>query len=112
MLKAKHLHLNFTGYARSGLLIDDNLNGATGGTGPYMTAAGALGGAVGRLGGVEDDNYVEVVLDHNIQQDDGSWSKYRVMLADSTETNNEWTADDSKLNVRQVFAELGWPGVI
>ena len=95
----------FHGYARSGLLINDDLNGASG-TGPYMTAAGALGGAVGRLG-IEDDNYVEVILDHNISQDDGSWSKYRVMIADSTETNNEWTADDSKLNVRQIFAELG-----
>ena len=61
---------------------------------------------MGRLG-VEDDNYVEVVLDHNIYKDDGSWAKYRVMLADSTETNNEWTASESQLNVRQVFAELG-----
>jgi sucrose porin len=95
----------FHGYARAGLLINDDLNGATG-TGPYMTAAGALGGAVGRLG-VEDDNYVEIVLDHNTYNEDGSWAKYRVMLADSTETNNEWTADDSKLNVRQIFAELG-----
>lgn len=95
----------FHGYARAGLLIDDNLNGATG-TGPYMTAAGALGGAVGRLG-IEDDNYVEVILDHNIYKDDGSWSKYRVMLADSTETNNEWTASESNLNVRQIYAELG-----
>jgi len=95
----------FHGYARAGLLMNDNLNGATG-TGPYMTAAGALGGPVGRLG-IEDDNYVETVLDHKSQNEDGSWSKYRIMLADSVETNNEWTSDDSKLNVRQVFAEIG-----
>ncbi len=95
----------FHGYARSGLLMDDNLNGATG-TGPYMTAAGALGGAVGRLG-LEDDHYVEVVLDHKSQKEDGSWSKYRIMLADSVETNNEWTGAESQLNVRQVFAEIG-----
>ncbi|MGF1757669.1 carbohydrate porin [Photobacterium sagamiensis] len=104
--ESKASAFEFHGYARAGLLIDDNLNGESAITGPYMTAAGALGGAVGRLG-VEDDNYVEVILDHNISQDDGSWSKYRVMLADSTETNNEWTSDDSTLNVRQIFAELG-----
>lgn len=103
--ESKASAFEFHGYARAGLLIDDNLNGATG-VGPYMTAAGALGGAVGRLG-IEDDNYVEVVLDHNINQEDGSWSKYRIMLADSVETNNEWTAADSQLNVRQAFAELG-----
>ncbi len=40
----------FHGYARSGLLINDDLNGAVG-TGPYMTAAGAIGAPVGRLGG-------------------------------------------------------------
>ncbi|MGB5446268.1 MAG: carbohydrate porin, partial [Psychromonas sp.] len=95
----------FHGYARSGLLMNDNLNGATG-TGPGMTAAGALGGHVGRLG-LEDDHYVETVLDHNSKKEDGSWFKYRVMLADSTETNNEWTASDSQLNVRQAFAEMG-----
>lgn len=95
----------FHGYARAGLLMNDNLNGATG-TGPYMTAAGTLGGAVGRLG-LEDDNYVETVLDHKSHHDDGSWSKYRIMLADSVETNNEWTGAESQLNVRQVFAEIG-----
>jgi len=95
----------FHGYARAGLLINDSLNGATG-SGPYMTAAGALGGAVGRLG-IEDDTYVETVLDHNSTSADGSWSKYRIMLADSVETSNEWTADDSTLNVRQAYAELG-----
>ncbi|WP_028865990.1 carbohydrate porin [Psychromonas aquimarina] len=95
----------FHGYARAGLLMNDNLNGATG-TGPYMTAAGSLGGAVGRLG-LEDDNYVETVLDHKSQKEDGSWSKYRIMLADSVETNNEWTGSESQLNVRQVYAEIG-----
>ena len=94
----------FHGYARSGLLINDDLNGATG-TGPYMTAAGAIGAPIGRLG-VEDDHYVEANLIHKRFADDGSSALFRIMLADSTETNNEWTASESQLNVRQVYSEL------
>ncbi len=94
----------FHGYARSGLLINDNLNGATG-TGPYMTAAGALGAPVGRLG-LEDDTYVEANLIHKRTLDDGSSALFRIMLADSVETSNDWTADDSTLNVRQAYSEL------
>lgn len=94
----------FHGYARSGLLINDDLNGATG-TGPYMTAAGAIGAPIGRLG-VEDDHYVEANLIHKRFADDGSSALFRIMLADSTETNNEWTASDSQLNVRQLYSEL------
>lgn len=94
----------FHGYARAGLLINDNFNGAVG-TGPYMTAAGALGAPVGRLG-LEDDNYLEANLIHNRMMDDGSKARFHIMLADGVETNNEWTADDSQLNVRQVYAEL------
>ncbi|CDT28069.1 Sucrose porin [Vibrio coralliirubri] len=94
----------FHGYARSGLLINDDLNGATG-TGPYMTAAGAIGAPIGRLG-VEDDHYVEANLIHKRFVDDGSSALFRIMLADSTETNNEWTASESQLNVRQVYSEL------
>ncbi|PMH43262.1 porin [Vibrio sp. 10N.286.49.B3] len=96
----------FHGYARSGLLIDNNLNGASVVSGPYMTPAGTLGGAIGRLG-VEDDHYVEMYLDHLTKKDNGSWSKYRVLLADGTETNNDWTSDETSLNVRQVYAEIG-----
>ena len=29
------------------------------------------------------------------------------MLADGVETSNDWTASDSSLNTRQVFAEIG-----
>ncbi len=94
----------FHGYARSGLLTNDSLNGATG-TGPYMTAAGDLGAPVGRLG-LEDDHYVEANLIHNRVAEDGSKSYYKIMLADSVETNNEWTATDSQLNVRQLYTEL------
>ncbi|MCG3722566.1 carbohydrate porin [Vibrio cincinnatiensis] len=94
----------FHGYARAGLLTNDDLNGATG-TGPYMTAAGSLGAPIGRLG-LEADKYLEANLIHNRVLDDGSKARFHIMLADSVETNNEWTADDSQLNVRQVYAEL------
>ncbi|MDF2153530.1 carbohydrate porin [Vibrio sp. CAU 1672] len=94
----------FHGYARAGLLINDDLNGATG-TGPYMTSAGALGAPVGRLG-LEDDHYVEANLIHNRKLEDGSSARFHIMLADSVETNNEWTASESQLNVRQVYSEL------
>ncbi len=70
-----------------------------------MTAAGAIGAPIGRLG-VEDDHYVEANLIHKRFADDGSSALFRIMLADSTETNNEWTASESQLNVRQVYAEL------
>lgn len=94
----------FHGYARAGILINDDLNGATG-TGPYMTAAGAIGAPVGRLG-LEDDNYLEANLIHNRYMDDGSSARFHIMLADSVESSNDWTAGDSQLNVRQVYAEL------
>ena len=38
---------------------------------------------------------------------DGSWARYKLMLADGVETSNDWTASDSSLNTRQVFAEIG-----
>ena len=96
---------SFHGYARAGFLTDDtghNVNGV----GPYMTPAGALGGPIGRLG-VEPDKYVEAVFDSKITHESGAYSKYRLMIADGVLTNNDWTADDSNLNVRQVYAELG-----
>ena len=94
----------FHGYARSGLLMNNHLNGETG-TGPYMTAAGGLGAPVGRLG-IEGDNYLEASLIHNKVLENGSKARFHFMLADSVESNNEWTADDTKLNVRQVYSEL------
>lgn len=39
--------------------------------------------------------------------EDGSWARYKLMLADGVETSNDWTASDSSLNTRQVFAEIG-----
>ncbi len=96
--------LEFHGYARSGLLINDKASGSQGG--PYLTPAGSVGGAVGRLGN-EDDTYMELNLEHKGRLDNGTTTRYKIMLADSQESSNDWTASTSSLNVRQVFAELG-----
>lgn len=95
----------FKGYARAGFLTDEESHGVKG-VGPYMTPAGNLGGPIGRLG-VEPDKYVEAVFDSKITHESGAYSKYRLMIADGVLTNNDWTADDSDLNVRQLFTELG-----
>ncbi|MCM2131171.1 carbohydrate porin [Larsenimonas rhizosphaerae] len=98
------LGLSLNGYARAGLLFNDDFTGTEGG--PYVTPAGSVGGPVGRLGN-EDDNYVEVVLEHRAKYDNGATSLYKVMLADGVENSNDWTGGDNSLNVRQVFAEFG-----
>ncbi|MFC0710911.1 carbohydrate porin [Azorhizophilus paspali] len=93
---------SFTGYARSGTLTD---GAGAGRGGPYMTPAGSVGGAVGRLGN-EPDTYVELQFSKESQADNGTRSKYTVMLADGVETPNDWTASNSSLNVRKAYAEL------
>jgi sucrose porin len=50
---------------------------------------------------------VEAVFDSKITHESGAYSKYRLMIADGVVTNNDWTAEDSQLNVRQLFSELG-----
>ena len=94
---------SFNGYARSGLLVDEGLGGGRGG--PYTTPAGSVGGAVGRLGN-EDDTYMRIDLSKEIHAQNGTRSKFTVSIADGVESSNDWTADESKLNVRQVFATL------
>jgi sucrose porin len=104
-VKSTDPKFSFHGYARSGFLTDDtrhNINGVD----PYMTPAGRLGGPIGRLG-VEPDKYLELIFDSKLNHKNGAYSKYRVMIADGVNTNNDWTADDSNLNVRQIFTELG-----
>lgn len=92
----------FGGYARSGIVT--NGSGAGHG-GPYVTPAGSVGGAVGRLGN-EVDTYVEAKFSKESQASNGTHSKYTLMLADGLETPNDWTAAQSQLNVRQAYAEL------
>ena len=93
---------SFGGYARSGIM--SNGSGAGHG-GPYLTPAGSVGGAVGRLGN-EVDTYMEAKFSKAMQSENGTRSNYRLMLADGLETPNDWTANESSLNVRQVYAEL------
>lgn len=91
-------------YARAGTMTSGGGRGSTGG--PYLTPAGATGGAVGRLGN-EDDKYVEFKFSKKTVMDDGSWWRFFGMIADGTETNNDWTASSTSLNVRQLYSEIG-----
>lgn len=97
--------LEFHAYARSGFIIDESGNGLTG-TGPFMTPTGFFGGPIGRLG-TETDTYVEAKIDYYQNHDNGGYSRYRFMFADGVHSNNDWTASDSSLNVREVYTELG-----
>lgn len=76
------------------------------GSGPYITPAARLGGAVGRLG-LETDTYVEAKMAKRFQTADGTTGVFHFMLADGTNSNNDWTAGENGVNVRHVFAELG-----
>ncbi|MBF8223083.1 carbohydrate porin [Halomonas sp. 328] len=93
---------SFNAYARSGLLLGEDRKSIPGG--PYVTPAGSVGGAVGRLGN-ESDTYAEAILNYRMQFDNGARAHYRTMLASGTTTSNDWD-DDSNLNVRQVYAEF------
>ncbi|SIR41190.1 sucrose porin [Aeromonas sp. RU39B] len=94
----------FHGYARSGLLVSGKGSGGKGGA--YSTPAGSVGSPVGRLGN-EDDTYMEANLLKTQTFDDGSFARYKLMLADGVETSNDWTVSSSALNTRQVYTELG-----
>ncbi len=94
---------SFNVYARSGLLLGEDRKSIDGG--PYITPAGPLGGAVGRLGN-EPDTYSEAVLNYRMQFDNGAKARYTTMLAAGTTSSNDWVGDDTNLNVRQVYAEF------
>lgn len=94
---------SFNTYARSGLLLNEDLKSAPGG--PYLTPAGSVGGAVGRLGN-EPDTYLEAILNYRQEAENGTKSHYRLMIADSTTSSNDWTANDGAVNVRQAYVEL------
>lgn len=95
----------FGAYARSGTLSGSDMFTVEG-VGPYITPAARLGGAVGRLG-LETDTYVEAKLAKRFQAADGTTGVFHFMLADGTNSNNDWTAGENGLNVRHVYAELG-----
>ncbi len=94
---------SFNTYARSGLLLNNEGKSAPGG--PYLTPAGLVGGAVGRLGN-EPDTYLEAILNYKSVADNGTRAHYRLMIADSTTSSNDWTSDDGALNVRQAYVEF------
>ncbi|OBX35857.1 sucrose porin precursor [Halomonas elongata] len=94
---------SFNAYARSGLLLGDDGKSLPGG--PYVTPAGTVGGAVGRLGN-EPDTYVHAKLNHRHTYDNGAQQRFQISFADSVETSNDWTSNESQLNVRQLFVEL------
>lgn len=95
----------FGAYARSGTLSGSD-QFTVEGVGPYITPAARLGGAVGRLG-LESDTYVEAKMARRFQTADGTTGVFHFMLADGTNSNNDWTAGENGVNVRHVFAELG-----
>lgn len=94
--------LTFSAYARSGIMTDGK---GAGRGGPYLTPAGSVGGAIGRLGN-EVDTYMEAKVSKEDRASNGTGSRYALMLADGLETPNDWTAAESALNVRQAYAEL------
>ncbi|WP_077531127.1 carbohydrate porin [Vreelandella utahensis] len=94
---------SFSTYARSGLLLNSNGKSAPGG--PFLTPAGSVGGAVGRLGN-EPDTYLESIFNYKDVADNGTRSLYRLMIADASTSSNDWTADDGALNVRQAYVEF------
>ncbi|UYG06967.1 carbohydrate porin [Halomonas sp. M4R1S46] len=94
---------SFGAYARSGLLIGDDHKSIPGG--PGVTPAGPLGGNVGRLGN-EPDTYAEAKLNYRQRFDNGAVADYRMMFADGVRTSNDWTAEESNLNVRNVYVEF------
>ncbi len=94
---------SFNTYARSGLLLNSDGKSAPGG--PYLTPAGSVGGAVGRLGN-EPDTYLEAILNYKSVADNGTKAHYRLMIADSTTSSNDWTSNDGALNVRQAYVEF------
>lgn len=97
--------LEFHAYARSGTVSNAD-QFTVNGVGPYITPAGNLGGAVGRLG-LETDTYTEAKLIKNFSDPDGSWGTYGFMIADGVNSNNDWTGGDNGINVRWAYAELG-----
>ncbi|MDH2433738.1 carbohydrate porin [Pokkaliibacter sp. MBI-7] len=97
--------LEFHASARSGTSTNGDMKTIEG-SGPYITPAGSLGGAVGRLG-LETDTYVETQLVKNFTSDSGGWARYTVMIADGVNSNNDWTGGDNGINVRQANVEMG-----
>lgn len=103
-LKDTSTSFEFHGYARAGTLTDSGQQAVS--VGPYMAPAAKLEAPIGRLG-LETDNYSEAVFVKNFKGSDGSWAKYKTMIAQGAGTNNDWAGDGTNINVRQAYAEMG-----
>ena len=102
--KNTYKDFEFHGYARSGFMANSNGRGGE----QFDANRGPWGNfhPTGRLGN-EDETYWEIALSKNFYLENGSWAKYTTMLADGVETTNDWTSDESALNVRQAYVEMG-----
>lgn len=97
--------VEFHAYARSGTVSSGDMFKVEG-VGPYITPAGEIGGAVGRLG-LETDTYAEIKIAKNFEPVDGAWANFNFMLADGANSNNDWTGGENGVNVRWAFVEMG-----
>ncbi|ACA17823.1 porin LamB type [Methylobacterium sp. 4-46] len=96
----------FKGYARSGFLSRGSKGVWHNYPGAFLTPAGAVDGAVGRLG-IESNHYLELNFGKKWTFEDGSWARFRAMLADGVESQNDWTGGNNGINFRQVYTEFG-----
>lgn len=102
---------NFSGYARSGYLFGDDIEGVRVFNEGGMTPAGRLGAFEGRLG-VENDTYVEAALTQDFDGPDGGDGSFTIRLADSTFNKGTFEFDGinrgpvNKFNVREAFSSL------
>lgn len=83
----------FNAYARSGMLVNSHGKGARGG--PGVSPASSLNGDahVGRLGN-EKDNYAELSFGKKLTFNDGSWARFKTMLADGATNPDPWVQDN------------------
>lgn len=106
--KGKAEDFEFSGYARSGMLVNGKGRGGRGG--PGVSPASSIGGDahVGRLGN-EKDNYVELSFIKKLQFEDGSHARFKAMLADGANNPDPWVQDNDShhMNIRQAYVEMG-----
>ncbi|HBQ6586989.1 TPA: carbohydrate porin, partial [Klebsiella variicola subsp. variicola] len=90
------------------MLVNSHGKGARGG--PGISPASSLNGDahVGRLGN-EKDNYAELSFGKKLTFNDGSWARFKTMLADGATNPDPWVQDNDShhLNIRQLYVEMG-----
>lgn len=99
---------SFNTYARSGLLLNSDGKSAPGG--PYLTPAGSVGGAVGRLGS-EPDIYLEAILTANNYFGNVQWLINGMSAADNDERVVGGVMEAADSGVQTMLAYHGNPGI-